>query len=78
MTTNRWVCYHVVVRLKRKQIVQRIDGQIQAIDRIIRSHEQDRKSALKQNDVAGAGYHWGRISGLVDAIRELKIAKDLL
>lgn len=64
--------------MKRKLISQRIHTQIDLINRTIRDHNKARAYFLKDEDEASASYHYGRISGLVDAITYLKVVLEQL
>ena len=64
--------------MKRKLIAQRIRTQIDQVNRTIRDHDKARTYFLKDDDEASAAYHYGRISGLVDAITYLKVVLEQL
>lgn len=68
------------MKLKRKEIIESCKAQIALLNRNIAEAEKERKAAKKLGDAGAesAGYHWGRISGMVDGVTSLNIILEHL
>jgi hypothetical protein len=65
------------MKINRKDIQRKIQNQVQLISQNIQQHEEQRKKHVGTNEKEAA-YHWGRISGLNDAINYLHLVSDYL